>query len=59
MTDLISIIIPVYNSEKYLDRCLNSLLEQDYPNIEIILVDNGSSDGSLKICEKYKKRINK
>lgn len=56
MTDLISIIIPVYNSEKYLDRCLNSLLEQDYPNIEIILVDNGSSDGSLKICEKYKKK---
>lgn len=50
---LISIIIPVYNVEKYLSRCLNSVISQDYKNIEIILVNDGSTDNSLKICNNY------
>lgn len=49
----ISIIIPVYNCEKYLNRCLDSLINQTYKNIEIILVDDGSSDLSSKICNEY------
>lgn len=52
--DLISIIIPVYNVENYLDRCLESVINQDYQNIEVILVDDGSSDSSPDICEKWK-----
>lgn len=50
---LISIVLPVYNVEKYLERCLKTVIAQTYKNIEIILVNDGSTDGSLKICEKY------
>lgn len=50
---LISVIVPVYNVEKYLDRCLNSLLNQTYKNIEIILIDDGSTDNSSSICDRY------
>lgn len=53
MTDLISIIVPVYNTEKYLERCVNSLIHQTYQNIEIILVNDGSTDNSQSICEKF------
>lgn len=53
--ELISIIVPIYNVEKYLDRCINSIINQSYKNIEIILVNDGSTDNSLEICEKYKK----
>lgn len=53
---LISIIIPVYNSEKYLERCIESLVSQTYKNIEIILVDDGSGDNSPTICDKYQKK---
>lgn len=52
--DLISVIIPVYNVERYLDRCIESVVNQDYRNIEIILVDDGSTDASSDICEKWK-----
>lgn len=50
----VSIIVPVYNTKKYIDRCVNSLINQTYNNIEIILVDDGSTDGSSELCEKYK-----
>jgi len=53
-SSLISVIIPVYNVEKYLRQCLNSVLNQDYKNIEIICVEDCSTDNSLKILEEYK-----
>ncbi len=49
----VSIIVPIYNSEKYLKKCLESLVRQSMQDIEIILIDDGSSDGSLKIISKY------
>jgi glycosyltransferase involved in cell wall biosynthesis len=53
MNDLISIIVPVYNMESYLDRCMSSILNQTYKNLEIILVDDGSTDSSPKMCDDY------
>ncbi|MGM9534558.1 MAG: glycosyltransferase family 2 protein [Intestinibacter sp.] len=53
MDYLISIIIPIYNIEKYIEQCVNSVLEQSYKNFEIILVDDGSKDTSGDICDKY------
>ncbi len=50
---LISIIIPIYNTEKYLEKCIESILDQTYPFWELILVDDGSTDGSWTICQKY------
>jgi len=50
---LVSYIIPVYNVEQYLERCIESLLKQTYANIELVLVDDGSTDTSGKICDKY------
>ncbi|WP_318529255.1 glycosyltransferase family 2 protein [Lacticaseibacillus rhamnosus] len=49
---LVSIIVPIYNVEKYLQRCIDSLFAQTYVNIEIVLVDDGSADRSLSICKK-------
>lgn len=50
----ISIIVPVYNIEEYLPRCIESILKQTYKNMELILVDDGSQDRSGEICDKYK-----
>jgi len=52
---LISVIVPVYNVEKYLTRCIESIINQTYKNLEIILVDDGSTDGSAFICDEYAK----
>lgn len=52
---LISIIIPVYNAAKFLDQTITSCLKQDYPHLEIILINDGSTDDSKIICEKYQK----
>lgn len=55
MLDKISVIVPVYNREKQISRCLDSLLSQTYENIEIIVINDGSTDNSKRIIEEYKK----
>jgi len=52
----ISIVVPIYNSEKYLKKCINSVLKQDYNSYELILIDDGSSDKSGAICDEYVKK---
>ena len=53
MKDLITIIIPIYNSEKYLNRCLDSIKNQSYQNLEVLLINDGSHDNSDRICRNY------
>lgn len=55
----ISIIVPIYKVEKYLERCINSILNQSFSNFELILVDDGSPDNCGKICDEYKKKDNR
>ncbi len=59
MKPLISVIIPIYNVEKYLKRCVDSVINQTYKNLEIILVDDGSPDNCGKICDEYTKIDNR
>ncbi len=56
MNDLISVIVPIYNSEKYLNRCIESIVNQTYDNLEILLIDDGSIDNSPKICDEWKEK---
>lgn len=56
MKDLVSIVIPIYNVESYLDRCINSVVLQTYENVEIILIDDGSTDRSSEICDEWAAR---
>lgn len=59
MKPLISVIVPVYKVELYLSRCVDSIIDQSYENLEIILVDDGSPDNCGKICDEYAKRDNR
>lgn len=56
---LVSIIVPIYNVEQYLEKCVCSILNQDYNNLEVILVNDGSTDKSLEICKKLQKKDNR
>ncbi|MBP3890900.1 MAG: glycosyltransferase [Solobacterium sp.] len=53
-SELISVIVPIFNEEKHLKRCVDSILNQTYRNLEILLIDDGSTDNSPEICENYK-----
>ena len=53
---LISVIVPIYNVEKYLERCVDSIVNQTYRNLEIILVDDGSPDNCPKMCDDFAKK---
>lgn len=55
----VSIIVPVYNVEKYIDRCLKSLVNQTLKDIEILIINDGTPDNSMKVCEKYAKNDNR
>ncbi len=57
--ELISIVIPIYNVSQYLDRCISSIVKQTYRNLEILLIDDGSTDGSSAICDAWKERDNR
>ena len=52
----ISIIMPIYNCEKYLKRSIESVLNQTYKNLELILINDGSTDNSLKVCREYERK---
>lgn len=56
MSDLISIIVPVYNVKNYLEKCVETIINQSYDNLEIILVDDGSTDGSSELCDQLCKK---
>ena len=55
-TGLISVIVPIYNVEKYLRRCIDSIINQTYKNLEIILIDDGSTDDTYRIVQEYSTR---
>lgn len=56
---MISVIIPVYQAEEYLDKCINSVINQEYVDLEILLIDDGSRDSSPNICDEYAKKDNR
>ena len=49
----VSVIVPIYNTEKYLDQCIESIVSQEYADLEILLINDGSTDGSGNICRKW------
>ncbi|MBO5057622.1 MAG: glycosyltransferase [Lachnospiraceae bacterium] len=51
----VSVVVPIYNAESYLEECLDSILEQTFPNLEILLIDDGSTDGSADVCKRFRK----
>ena len=53
MDNKLSVIVPVYNTEKYLKKCLKSIVNQSYKNLEILIINDGSTDGSLNIIRKF------
>ena len=57
--ELISVIVPVYNVEQYLKKCVDSIVNQTYKNLEIILVDDGATDSSGEICDELEKLDNR
>ena len=59
VSPLVSIIVPVYNAEKYLRYCVDSILRQSYEHLEIILVDDGATDSSPMILDEYQRRDNR
>ena len=59
MEPLVSIVIPIYNGEKYIESCISSLLNQTHQNLEVILVDDGSQDQSVKVCQQYAQTDNR
>lgn len=58
-TIMVSVIVPIYNVEEYLEECLESIRNQTYTNIEVILVNDGSTDGSIEICERFCQQDNR
>lgn len=56
MMELLSVIVPVYNVEKYLEECLDSILSSTYTDLEVIVVDDGSADRCPQICDLYEKK---
>ena len=59
MTEKITVIVPVYNVENYLEKCLDSLINQTYKNIEIIVINDGSTDNQGEICQEYAQKDNR
>ena len=56
MSVQISVIVPVYNAQDYLCRCIDSIINQIYTDLEVVLVDDGSKDNSAQICEEYERK---
>ena len=56
MQNKVSIIVPVYKVEKYLNNCIRSIVEQTYSNLEVILIDDGSPDGCPQICNEWRQK---
>lgn len=57
--ELVSVIVAIYNIDKYLDDCIRSIIKQSYKNLEILLVNDGSTDNSEEICKKWAKKDNR
>ena len=56
MNEKISVLVPIYNAEKYIKRCIDSIINQSYKNIEVILIEDGSTDNSYNIIKEYQEK---